>query len=233
MNALEETKIKLLAVDCLKSMKQQKTFRKLSSELSLPAGVLNRYINGYVLPKRDRAEHLISLFISDYLSKVLESSKIKGSRYIVTSDILSQPFLLNVIAFKASKSFQDKAGVVLTAAVDGIPLANAVASLIGARCVYAKHTQEVSFSDHYASKTSSDKPISAPFYLPKSLLRKNENVLIVDDVIRAGTTFEALTSICEQAKANIIGIFAMFITASAHKELKKSHKVSYLAMVED
>lgn len=233
MNALEETKVKLLAVDCLKSMKQQKTFRRLSVELSLPAGVLNRYINGYVLPKRDRAEHLISLFISDYLSKVLESSKIKGSRYIVTSDILSQPFLLNVIAFRASKSFQEKAGVVLTAAVDGIPLANAVASLIGARCVYAKHTQEVSFSDHYASKTSSDKPISAPFYLPKSLLRKNESVLIVDDVIRAGTTFEALTSICEQAKANIIGIFAMFIAASAYKELKKSHKVAYLVLAED
>ncbi len=233
MNALEETRIKLLAVDCLQSMKQQKTFRKLSVELSLPAGVLNRYINGYVLPKRDRAGSLINFFVKDYLSKILESSKIKGSRYIVTSDILSQPFLLNVIAFRASKSFQDKASVVLTAAVDGIPLANAVANLIGARCVYAKHTQEVSFSDHYASKTSSDRPISAPFYLPKSLLKKNDSVLIVDDVIRAGTTFDALTSICEQAKANITGIFAMFITESAYRELKRGHKVSYLVMVED
>lgn len=233
MNALEETKIKLLAVDCLQAMKQQKTFRKLSSELSLPAGVLNRYINGYVLPKTDRAEHLINLFVKDYLSKILESSKIKGSRYIVTSDILSQPFLLNVIAFRALKSFQEKPSVVLTAAVDGIPLANSVANLLGARCVYAKHTQEVSFSDHYISKSSSDKPISAPFYLPKSLLRKNESVLIVDDVIRAGTTFNAMTSICEQAKANIIGIFAMFITASAYKELKKSHKVAYLVLAED
>ncbi len=233
MNALEETKVKLLAVDCLQAIKQQKTFRKLSLELSLPAGVLNRYINGYVLPKTDRAEHLIELFAKNYLSKILESSKIKGSRYIVTSDILSQPFLLNVIAFRALKSFQEKPSVVLTAAVDGIPLANSVANLLGARCVYAKHTQEVSFSDHYTSKTSADKPISAPFYLPKSLLRKNESVLIVDDVIRAGNTFDALTSICEQAKANIIGIFAMFITQSAYKELKKSHKVSYLVLAED
>lgn len=233
MNALEETKVKLLAVDCLQSMKQQKTFRKLSGELSLPAGVLNRYINGYVLPKADRAGHLINLFVRDYLSKILESSKIKGSRYIVTSEILSQPFLLNVIAFRASKSLQEKASVVLTAAVDGIPLASAVANLIGARCVYAKHTQEVSFSDHYASKAAADKPISAPFYLPKSLLKKNDNVLIVDDVIRAGTTFDALTSICEQARANITGIFAMFITSSACKELRKRHKVAYLVMVED
>ena len=230
MNTLEETKIKLLAVDCLKAMKQQKTFRKLSKELSLPAGVLNRYINGYVLPKTQRAEHLINFFIKNYLPKILETSKIKGSKYIVTSDILSQPFLLNVIAFKAKKSLQSKVTTVLTAAADGIPLAQAIANLIGARFIYAKLTQEFAFSDHYASKSTGDRPISTPFYLPKSLLKRSDEVLIVDDVIRAGTTFEALTSICNQAKANITGIFAMFITYSAYKALKKKHKVSYLVV---
>ena len=130
MNTLEETKIKILAIDCLKSMKQHKTFRKLSHELSLPAGVLNRYINGYVLPKIDRAENLINFFHKHYLPKILESSKIKGSKYIVTANILSQPFLLNVIAYKASKNVESRINVVLTAAVDGIPLAQAIARRI-------------------------------------------------------------------------------------------------------
>ncbi|MBS3133089.1 hypothetical protein J4470_03085 [Candidatus Woesearchaeota archaeon] len=232
MNALEETKIKLLAVDCLQAMKQQKTFRKLSRELSLPAGVLNRYINGYVLPKKDRAEHLINFFIKNYLLKIIEASKIKGSKYIVTADILSQPFLLNVIAYKAVRELSKKVSIVLTAAVDGIPLAQATANLLGVKFVYAKLTQEFAFSDHYASKSSGKKPISSPFYLPKSLLRKNDNVLIVDDVIRAGTTFDALTSICSQARASIAGIFAMFITASACKELKRRYKVYYLLLVQ-
>lgn len=233
MNALEETKVKLLAVDCLQAMKQQKTFRKLSSELNLPAGVLNRYINGYVLPKTDRASQLITFFIKNYLPKILEASKIRGSKYIVTADILSQPFLLNVIAFHATKSLNCKIDVVFTAAVDGIPLAQAVANILGVKFVYAKLTQEFAFSDHYASKSSGDKPISAPFYLPKSLLKKNEDVLIVDDVIRAGTTFEALTSICNQAKADIVGIFALFITSSAYRELKKKHKVNYLVLAKN
>ena len=92
---------------------------------------------------------------------------------------------------------------------------------------------EPAFSDHYASKGFSNRPVSDPFFLPKSLLKKHSNVLIVDDVIRAGNTFEALTSICIQAKANIIGIFAMFITSSAHHELKKRHKVNYLVLAED
>lgn len=233
LTALEESKLKALAIDCLKAMKLQKTFRVLSKELFLPAGVLNRYIHGYVLPKADRAEKIISFFTKNYLSKLLDFAKAKSSKFIVTADILSQPFLLNVIAFNAVKSFSaQKPDVILTAAVDGIPVAESIANLLGAKCVYAKRTQEIAFSDHYISKGAAAKALAAPFYLPKSLLKRNDNVLIVDDVIRAGTTFEALTSICSQARANIIGIFALFITASAFRELKKSHKVHYLALVD-
>ncbi|MBI2144522.1 hypothetical protein HYU17_05240 [Candidatus Woesearchaeota archaeon] len=237
LTALEEAKLKVLAVDCLKAMKQQKTFRTLSKELSLPAGVLNRYIHGYVLPKAGRADKIVSLFIKNYLSKLLEAAKNSNSGFIVTADILSQPFLLNVIAFHALKAFAaimaaGKVDAVLTAAVDGVPLAAAIANLLGAKCIYAKRTQEIAFSDHYVSKGTAAKPIAAPFYLPKSLLKKNDNVLIVDDVIRAGTTFDALLSICTQARAGIAGIFAIFITSSACRELRKRHKVHYLALVE-
>ncbi|MBI2176046.1 hypothetical protein HYU40_01695 [Candidatus Woesearchaeota archaeon] len=57
-------------------------------------------------------------------------------------------------------------------------------------------------------------------------------MLIVDDVIRAGTTFDALMSICSQAKANVIGIFALFITSSAYNDLRKKHDVHYLVLLE-
>lgn len=236
--ALEESKLKILAVDCLKAMKEYKTFRVLSKEISLPAGVINRYIHGYVLPKTDRAEKIIAFFSKNYLTKLLESAKDKSSRFIVTADILSQPFLLNVVAFNVRKSFANqiasgRVDAVLTAAVDGIPLAFAIASMLNSRCIYAKRTQEIAFSDHFTSKGSKDRPISSPFYLPKSLLKRNDNVLVVDDVVRAGTTFEALMNICNQAKANVSGIFAIFITASAYRELRKSHPVNYLVLIEE
>ncbi len=237
LTALEETKLKLLAVDCLKAMKGQKTFRLLSRELSLPVGVLSRYISGSVLPKVDRAEEITTYFTKSYLLKILEVAKSKSSKFIVTAEILSQPFLLNVIAFNAMSSFSVVAGArkidtVLTAAVDGVPLAVAIANLIGAKCVYAKRTQEISFSDHYVSKGTAAKPIAAPFYLPKSLLKKNDSVLIVDDVIRAGTTFDALMSICSQARSDVVGIFAIFITSSAYRVLRKARDVHYMVLLE-
>ena len=63
MEALYEAKTRMLAVDCLKPMKQQKTFRKISTEISLSAGMLNTYVNGYVLPKTNGAEHLINFIM--------------------------------------------------------------------------------------------------------------------------------------------------------------------------
>lgn len=233
LTTLEETKLKILSVDCLKAMKEQKTFRVLSKELSLPAGVLNRYIHGYVLPKHDRAEKIIAFFTKNYLAKILDTARNSPSKFIVTADLLAQPFLLNAIAFNAVKRFSsEKPDVVMTAAVDGIPLSVAIANMLGAKCVYAKRTQEIAFSDHYISKGTAMKPMAAPFYLPKSLLKRNHNVLIVDDVVRAGTTFEALTNICSQAKVNVTGIFAIFMTESAFNSLKKTHSVHCLSLLE-
>jgi adenine/guanine phosphoribosyltransferase-like PRPP-binding protein len=138
-----------------------------------------------------------------------------------------------LIAYKVSKTFTERTQKVFTAAVDGIPLAIKIAEFLNARCVFAKKTQELSFSDHYVSKSRlEDKPLTSPFYLPKNLLKRNENVMIVDDVIRGGTTFDALLSICEQAKTNITGIFAIFITSSASRQVKRKFKVSYLFLVE-
>jgi adenine phosphoribosyltransferase len=236
--ALEESRLKILSIDCLKAIKAFKTFRVLSKEIALPPGVINRYIHGYVLPKTERAEKIVGFFIKNYLPKLLESAKGKSSRYIVTADLLSQPFLLNVIAFQVRKSFSgilasEKVDAVLTAAVDGVPLASAIANQLNCHSIYAKRTQEISFSDHYVSKARRDRPTSVPFYLPKSLLKRNDNVIIVDDVIRAGTTFDALVSICSQAKATVAGIFAVFITGSAYKELRKSHPVHYLVLIDD
>ena len=49
-----------------------------------------------------------------------------GTRDNSATEILSQPFLLNVIAFKAVQNVDDKVNIVMSAAVDGIPIAHAI-----------------------------------------------------------------------------------------------------------
>ena len=226
-------KQKILAIDCLKVMKQGVTFRDLSKQLKIPSGLLNRYINGDVLPKPDRAKHILSHFTRYGFNKsITKLSRLGDGKYIVTGEILSQPFMLRIIASKCYDVFPVKVDAVLSAAVDGIPLALITGDYYGAKALYAKKTQEIAFSDHYVSKGEMDKPLVSPFYLPKNMLGKGDKVLIVDDVIRGGSTSHALLSICQQAKAEIVGIFSIFATREALEKLGKENNIKTLFVIQ-
>jgi len=234
MEGVASLEQKMLAVDCLKAMKEAMTFRELSKDTNISAGILNRYLNGKILPKEKRAKEILDLFYENYLQQlVAKESRMKESKYIVTTGILSQPFLLKIIAFRIKSYFSGKVDRILTAAVDGIPLAILTAELYGAKSVYAKKTQELTFSSYYTSKKEEHKPLISPFYLPKDMLKRNDNVLIVDDVVRGGSTMTALLNICEQARANILGVYAIFITKTAYKNLSKKFSVKYLFLIND
>jgi purine operon repressor len=234
MEGVASVEQKMLAVDCLKAMKEAMTFRELSKETKISAGILNRYLNGRILPKDKRAKEILSVFYENYLQQIVaKESRMKESKYIVTTGILSQPFLLKIIAFRIKSYFPKNINKILTAAVDGIPLAVLTAELYGAKSVYAKKTQELTFSSYYTSKKEEHKPLISPFYLPKDMLKRNDDVLIMDDVVRGGSTMTALLNICEQAKANILGIYAIFITKTAYRNLSKKFPVKYLFLIND
>ncbi len=223
---------RLLSIECLRTLKGDMTFRELSKEINLPAGVLNRYINGNVLPKPERSAEILDFFERKYLrGTILKESHLEKSKYLVTSSILSKPLLLRFIASHVSHYFPEKIDKVLTCAVDGIPLAVTVADFIGAQAVYAKQTQEFTFSGHYVSKLAiTERPLETPFYIPKDLLHRNEKVLIVDDVIRGGRTMAALLSICEQSKSDVVGIYSIFMGKGALAKLGR-YKTGYFMLI--
>ncbi|MAG08004.1 adenine phosphoribosyltransferase [Candidatus Woesearchaeota archaeon] len=235
MHYLNSVKEKIFAVDCLRFLKESKTFRELSKELNLPIGVLNRYINGYVLPKSQRASEIIDLFYKSYYKGFIQDLSKNGSnKLFITYTILSRPKLLNFIAGDAAGKFNTKIDKVITSAVNGIPLAVKIADYLDCDSVYVKKKKEIALSDYYVSNNVlEDKPTTTPFYLPKHLLKKKDGVLIIDDVIRSGSTVLSLINICEQANVNIVGIFAVFITKSAYQRFKKDYKTEYVIIGED
>ncbi|MEK6967020.1 MAG: phosphoribosyltransferase family protein [Nanoarchaeota archaeon] len=234
MNGVASVNQRLLAIECLRTLKGSMTFRELSKEVKLPAGVLNRYVNGNVLPKLSRANEILHYFEKQYFRQyLLKESFAKESKFLVTTTILSKPFYLRFIASHAAHYFPEKVDKVFTAAVDGIPLAVAIADYLGAEAIYAKQTQEFTFSGHYVSKLPvSERPLETPFFLPKDLIKKNEKILICDDVIRGGRTLQALISICKQAKADVVGVYSIFMGKKALKSLD-DYKVGYMMTVGD
>jgi len=57
-------------------------------------------------------------------------------------------------------------------------------------------------------------------YLPRNAIKKGEHVLIVDDMVRSGTTIEALAHLAERARAKIVGVFTIASVDQSVQRLK-------------
>ncbi|MFB6119204.1 phosphoribosyltransferase family protein [Halosegnis sp.] len=211
MNRAEKAALQLQAVDVLRTLKETRTYDELAAETGLPAGDLNRYVNGHVLPGVERAEAVVRGVGRETLAAELEARiKRDADGYIDNSRVVFDQSLLDLVAPVASSSFDfERPDTVLTAATDGITLAAAMASHFGATTAYAKQSKETAVEEFIESRQRLDSGIELTYYLPASALETGDRVLVVDDLIRSGETQELLLDITERAGAEVTGVFAL------------------------
>ncbi|NHI93645.1 MAG: hypothetical protein EAX96_14250 [Candidatus Lokiarchaeota archaeon] len=154
--------------------------------------------------------------IKDYLDKL------KETRYIDNTQLLSDTLFLGVLAkFIAQKYKQSTITKILTAAVDGLPLAVRIADQLEAELIIAKNTKEVGvpkyIEENYTPSSSSGNLLT--LYVPRHLISKKDRVLIVDDIIRSGYTQNALIKICKKINAKVLGVFIMIGFGTKWKEI--------------
>ncbi len=189
------------------------TYRELSQLIGLPETVLSRYVKGHVLPTIERAESMNKI-----LQKVLRldaelQKRIKFDEYGYfdnTRIIGDTLFLERAVQYAMNKFAGKRITKIVTAAVDGIPLATLLAHRLGVKLVIAKREREVGVREfieeiYIPSKTA----VMMSLYIPRGALKKGDCILIVDDVIDKGEIQKALIKMAERAKAEITGIYAM------------------------
>ncbi|MFC4438972.1 MULTISPECIES: phosphoribosyltransferase family protein [Natrialbaceae] len=211
MNRAEKAALQLRAVDVLRMLKETRTYDELADETDLPAGDLNRYVNGHVLPGTDRAAEVVEELGRDALADELDARiTVDDEGYVDnTATVFDQPFLDLVAPVVANAFDFDRPDVVLTAATDGITLAGSLASYYGTRCAYAKKTKETAVEEFIEARERLQSGIEITYYLPASAIDSGESVLVVDDLIRSGETQELLLDIVETADADVAGVFAL------------------------
>jgi adenine phosphoribosyltransferase len=211
MNRAEKAALQLRAVAVLRTLKESRTYDELAAETGLPAGDLNRYVNGHVLPGVERAERVLAGVGRDTLARELEARiETDHEGYVDNSAVVFDQSLLDLVAPVAAESFEfERPDVVLTAATDGITLASAMASHFGARCAYAKKSKETAVQEFIESRQRLQSGIELTYYLPAAAVAPGETVLVVDDLIRSGETQELLLDIADRAEAEVAGVFAL------------------------
>jgi adenine/guanine phosphoribosyltransferase-like PRPP-binding protein len=218
-----DVKTRISSVELLATLKKSYNYKELSAVLGLSAPILSRYVRGHVLPSGPRSEKFIATFREKLLRKmIIDSVKVTADGSYDLSAVVSNIGLLRQIAKVVYSEFGlvpvDR---VMTMEVDGVPLAAEVAGEFNASLAVARTDRELGV-DEFVEQKAVYSPSSVKYlYLPKTAIKKGERVLLVDDMVRSGTTFEALTRLVqEKAKAKIVGVFAIASVDQAMPKLK-------------
>jgi adenine phosphoribosyltransferase len=211
MNRAEKAALQLRAVAVLRMLKETRTYEELSALTGLPAGDLNRYVNGHVLPGVDRARDVVDEVGRETLAAELRARvRFDAEGYVDNSAVVFDQSFLDLVAPVAADAHDlDRPDVVLTAATDGITLGAAMASYFGARLAYAKKRKETAVEEFIESRQRLDSGIELTYYLPADAIDAGERTLVVDDLIRSGETQELLLDIAAQAGASVVGVFTL------------------------
>ncbi|MCD6245159.1 MAG: hypothetical protein J7J65_08025 [Candidatus Korarchaeota archaeon] len=216
----EAEKLKLMSIDAVSIMVASFGLRRTSSLLNLPMVVVSRYANGRVLPKLDRALGILEMFEKKYLTAVISQKVVKRDGVIDVSEVLHDTKLLDLIAYAGVKHFKGRGiNKVITKEVDGIPLAVLTSRYLGSQLVVAKRRKEPGIDDFIEVRQVYGSGLYGYVYVPAKQLSKGDKVLIVDDVVRTGSTVRALKEAVQRAKGNVVGIFSIAVLRRSLREL--------------
>lgn len=224
----DELKLRLMTIELLRTAKYKRniTYRELASKTGLPVTVLSRYAKGHVLPNTARAKQLWKVLSKLVGLEVELRSRIKFDEdgYFDNTDIIGDFNIIQQAANHALAIFAGKRVTkVLTAAVDGIPLATMVANALGVNLIVAKRSKEVGVKA-FLEETyvlGKDSGVTMTLYIPKEAIKKRDSVLIVDDMIKTGETQAALVNLVRKAKAEISGVFSLIAVGEEWKKKLK------------
>ena len=222
MSRVADVKTRISSVELLATLKKSYSYRELSAVLGLSAPILSRYVRGHVLPSAARSEKFIATFREKLLRKMLmDSVKVTQDGSYDISAIVNNVGLLRQIAKVVYSEFSlvnvDK---VVTVEVDGVPLAAEVAGEFNVNLAVVRSDRELGVEEFVEQKAVYSPSTVRYLYLPKTSIKKGEHLLVVDYLVRSGTTIEAMTRIAEKAKAKIVGVFAIASVDQSMQKLK-------------
>ncbi|MGD8564745.1 MAG: phosphoribosyltransferase family protein [Candidatus Bathyarchaeota archaeon] len=220
----EELKLRLMTIELLRTAKYKRniTYRELSSKTGLPVTVLSRYAKGHVLPNIERTKQLWKVLnkIVGLERELRRRIRFNEEGYFDNTEFIGDVSILKQAADRALARFAGKRVTkILTAAVDGIPLATMVADSLGVDLIIAKRNKEVGVKNFLEETYAlNDSGVTLTLYIPRIAIKKKDSVLIVDDMVKTGDTQVALVNIVKKIRAEISGVFSLIAVGDKWKE---------------
>jgi adenine phosphoribosyltransferase len=203
MSRVADVKTRISSVELLATLKKSYSYRELSAVLGLSAPILSRYVRGHVLPSAARSEKFIATFREKLLRKmIMDEVRVSQDGSYDISSVISNVGLLRQIAKVVYSEFNlVPVEKVVTMEVDGIPLAAEVAGEFNVNLAVVRTEKELGVEEFIEQKAVYSPSTVRYLYIPRMAIKKGEHILVVDDMVRSGTTIEAMTRIAEKSSA--------------------------------
>lgn len=144
--------------------------------------------------------------------RILKDGKVKAGGVLKVGGFLNHLIditLMNKIGEEFKRRFEgQEINKILTIEASGIAIAAITANYFNVPVLFAKKTQTVNLDDeiYSAQAYSFTHKRTNTIVVQKQFLSKGDRVLIIDDFLANGEALMALTSIVEQAGAEVCGI---------------------------
>jgi len=201
--------LRMKLVQLLRFLKQNYTYAQLADMLKESVTVLARYVCGEVLPSHGKASVLLPRVERVVRDIMVDMVKPGDDGFFDITRLLSEVTSRTAFTMWAiDRIAGTRVNKVLTAAVDGVPLAVSLSDALGVPVAVAKREREAGVRDFWTTVVEWPSGRVETLWLPKHLLRRREWVVIVDDIIRTGETLRALIRLVQYAGAKVAAALA-------------------------
>lgn len=229
--------IRELSKELLFIVKKYLRYKDLQEYLGISPPILWRYVSNNMRPSKERAEQILSSLVEKGVLRKIVADHVR----IISKDIVNvyelvyNKDIIKLAAYEAYYYFRDaNINAVITVEVDGIPVAVSIALILDVDAIVAKKRKELGYEEFYEDTyLSRDPPVLTSVYVPKSLLKKNMRILIVDDLLRSGRTLASLVRIIREAKAIPVGVFSIVSIGSEWVNVAKKLNIEKIHVMVD
>ena len=168
--------------------------------------------------------------------KLSDPSRILGSGFLYTSDIMFDPAAVREMAYIFARKFKDTdADYIVTIETKGIPLAMKTAELLDLPCVVVRRDARISegatMSINYLSGSSEH---MQKMSISKRAAQSGTKAIIIDDFMRGGGSIKGITDILSEFDTQVVGIgVAIANKAPEKKRISNYTPLVYLGSVDE
>ncbi|MGB9785814.1 MAG: hypothetical protein ACPLRJ_00900 [Infirmifilum uzonense] len=196
----------------LNGLKEVYTFKELEEFLGIPSQVLWRYTSYSQFPERHTAKKILDAIREKRLvEKALREALLRQNEVVEEWRILFNPRILNLVGYVIWKFYSNlEVDTVLTYPERNAGLAVMAADWLLADVAVASERAYGNWGKLLtASYVSGERGEIVYLHIPKDSIPKDSKVLVVKSIVNDFQSLNALSSLVEQARAQLVGAVAI------------------------